>query len=139
MPQLCVRFGGAHDRRGLLAGTRFASVDLRRDFTQFAYHGTVVWSWQQALLVAGVERQLRRTDLPATVRTHLSHAREHLWEAIERSRTLRTSELWSWSYAGGHYRIEPFGRSGADADESNAAQLWSTVFLGITSGTSLEN
>ena len=99
----------------------------------------MVWSWQQALLAAGLERQLRRTDLPAAVRTQLSHAREHLWTVIERSRTLRTSELWSWSYADGHYRVEPFGRSTADADESNAAQLWSTVFLGITNGTSLEN
>jgi len=44
---------------------------------------------------------------------------------------MRTSELWSWTYAGGQYRTEPFGRSGADADESNAAQLWSTVFLGL--------
>jgi hypothetical protein len=35
--------------------------------------------------------------------------------------------------------MEPFGQSGVDADESNAAQLWSTVFLGITNGTSLEN
>jgi hypothetical protein len=91
------------------------------------------------LLAAGLERQLRRTDLPAAVRTQLSQARAHLWTVIQRSRTLRTSELWSWSYADGHYRVEPFGRSTADADESNAAQLWSTVFLGITNGTSLEN
>ena len=123
----------------LVANPALANADLRRDFTRFAYHGTVVWSWQQALLAAGLERQLRRTDLPAAVRTQLSHAREHLWTVIERSRTLRTSELWSWSYADGHYRVEPFGRSTADADESNAAQLWSTVFLGITNGTSLEN
>ena len=27
---------------------------------------------------------------------------------------LRTSELWSWSFAGGRYRVEPFGRPGAD-------------------------
>jgi hypothetical protein len=123
----------------LVANPALASANLRRDFTRFAYHGTVVWSWQQALLAAGLERQLRRGDLPATVRTQLMHARAHLWTVIERSRTLRTSELWSWSYANGRYRMEPFGQSGVDADESNAAQLWSTVFLGITKGTSLEN
>jgi hypothetical protein len=39
--------------------------------------------------------------------------------------------LWSWSHSGGRYRVEPFGRPGADADESNAAQLWSTVYLGL--------
>ena len=123
----------------LVANPALASADLRRDFTQFAYHGTVVWSWQQALLAAGLQRQLRRADLPAAVHTLLVHARKHLWEVIERSRALRTSELWSWSYADGHYRVEPFGRSNADADESNAAQLWSTVYLGITSDTSPEN
>jgi hypothetical protein len=123
----------------LVANPALASADLRRDFTQFAYHGTVVWSWQQALLAAGLQRQLRRADLPAAVHTLLVHARKHLWTVIERSRALRTSELWSWSYADGHYRVEPFGRSNADADESNAAQLWSTVYLGITSGTSPEN
>jgi hypothetical protein len=123
----------------LVANPALASADLRRDFTRFAYHGTVVWSWQQALLAAGLERQLRRVELPASVRTQLSHARTHLWAVIEKSRALRTSELWSWSFAQGHYHIEPFGRSGVDADESNAAQLWSTVFLGITNGTSLEN
>jgi len=123
----------------LVANPALASADLRRDFTQFAYHGTVVWSWQQALLAAGLQRQLRRADLPAAVHTLLVHARKHLWEVIERSRALRTSELWSWSYADGHYRVEPFGGSNADADESNAAQLWSTVYLGITSDTSPEN
>ena len=44
---------------------------------------------------------------------------------------VRTSELWSWSYVDGHYRIEPFGAEGAHEDESNAAQLWSTVFLAL--------
>ena len=31
----------------------------------------------------------------------------------------------------GHYRIAPFGAGSADEDESNAAQLWSTVFLAL--------
>jgi hypothetical protein len=31
----------------------------------------------------------------------------------------------------GHYRVAPFGADQADADESNAAQLWSTVYLAI--------
>ena len=38
----------------LVANPALASADLRRDFTRFAYHGTVVWSWQQALLAAGL-------------------------------------------------------------------------------------
>jgi hypothetical protein len=106
---------------------------------RFAYHGTVVWSWQQALMIAGLDRQLRRGDLSARLRAELSLARARLWDVIDRSKSLRTSELWSWSFADGQYRIEPFGQRGADADESNAAQLWSTVFLGLTNGTSPGN
>jgi hypothetical protein len=119
----------------LVANPALTNADLQREFTRFAYHGTVVWSWQQALLAAGIERQLQRTDLPERTRTQLKRWREELWAAISRSRAMRTSELWSWSYSGGQFHIEPFGRPGADADESNAAQLWSTVFLGLTPAT----
>ena len=114
----------------LVANPALAPADIERDFSRFAYHGTVIWSWQQALFAAGIERQLRR-DLPAPVRAALLRARTALWSAIERSRAMRNSELWSWSHADGRYRVEPFGRPGADADESNAAQLWSTVYLGL--------
>ena len=115
----------------LVANPAPAGAELEREFTRYAYHGTVVWSWQQALLAAGFERQLRRADLGASMRATLTRARAQLWKVIDQSRALRTSELWSWSYAGGRYRAEPFGRPGADVDESNAAQLWSTVFLGL--------
>ncbi len=123
----------------LVANPALASPELRGEFSRYAYHGAVVWSWQQALLAAALERQVRRTDLQEPVRARLRSARAELWGVIERSNALRTSELWSWSYAGGNFRIEPFGRPGADVDESNAAQLWSTVYLGLTpfkSGTS---
>ena len=116
----------------LVANPALAEPALRREFDRSAYHGTVVWSWQQALLAAGIDRQLQRTDLSAAVRARLQQARADLWAAINRSAELRTSELWSWSHADGRFRIEPFGRRGADADESNAAQLWSTVYLGLT-------
>lgn len=115
----------------LVANPAPAGPELEREFTRYAYHGTVVWSWQQALLAAGLARQLQRTDLGETMRAKLVRARTELWAVIDQARALRTSELWSWSYAGGRYRAEPFGRPGADVDESNAAQLWSTVFLGL--------
>jgi hypothetical protein len=114
----------------LVANPALANAALERDFSRFAYHGTVVWSWQQALFAAGIERQLRR-DLPRETRAALLRARTKLWSAIERSHAMRTSELWSWAHADGRYRVEPFGRPGTDADESNAAQLWSTVYLGL--------
>jgi hypothetical protein len=115
----------------LVANPAPAAPELEREFTRYAYHGTVVWSWQQALLAAGFERQLRRAGLGDAMRARLTRARAQLWNVIEQTRALRTSELWSWSYVDGRYRAEPFGRPGADVDESNAAQLWSTVFLGL--------
>jgi hypothetical protein len=116
----------------VVANPALASAAQRREFTRFAYHGTVVWSWQQALLVAGIERQLRRADLPESSHALLTRARDEVWSVIDKSKAMRTSELWSWSYAGGQFHIEPFGRPGADVDESNAAQLWSTVYLGLS-------
>lgn len=115
----------------VVANPALATPAQRREFTRYAYHGTVVWSWQQALLVAGIERQLRRADLPEPVRARLREARDLVWSVIAKTKAARTSELWSWSYANGQYKLEPFGRPGADVDESNAAQLWSTVFLGL--------
>lgn len=115
----------------LVANPAYADARIAKNFGRNAYHGTVVWSWQQALLAAGIERQLQRDDLPADVRARLSDAQRRLWEAIEAARAMRTSELWSWSYADGRYRAEPFGQSAGDADESNAAQLWSTVYLAV--------
>jgi glycogen debranching enzyme len=115
----------------LVANPAFAGRETQSRFSNTAYHGTVVWSWQQAMLAAGLDRQLARTDLSVAVRAHLVAARSQLWSAIDAAGALRTSELWSWSFANGRYHIEPFGKRGADVDESNAAQLWSTVFLGI--------
>ena len=115
----------------LVANPAYADADTARKFSRTAYHGTVVWSWQQALVAAGLARQLQRKDLPIATRTRLRDAQARLWQAIDATQAMRTSELWSWSYADGRYRMEPFGQSSGDADESNAAQLWSTVYLAI--------
>lgn len=113
----------------LVANPAFADPEVQARFGSDAYHGTVVWSWQQAVLAAGISRQLARTDLPEPLRARLQEARSQLWSAISATNTLRTSELWSWSFSNGHYRAEPFGQDSTHVDESNAAQLWSTVFL----------
>ena len=115
----------------LVANPAFCAPALQGDFTRNAYHGTVVWSWQQALFAAGLARQLERGDLPPAVRAHLVRAQRLLWSAIEVTRAMNNFELWSWSFAAGHYRVVPFGAAAADADESNAAQLWSTVYLAV--------
>ena len=115
----------------LVANPVFADADIQRRLGRNAYHGTVVWSWQQALLAAGLQRQLQRKDLPAATLARLRSAQRQLWAAIGNTQGMRTSELWSWTYADGHYQPAPFGQSSGDADESNAAQLWSTVFLAL--------
>lgn len=115
----------------LVANPAYADAGIAKAFGRTAYHGAVVWSWQQALLAAGLARQLQREDLPGATRAHLRDAQRRLWHAIDATQAMRTSELWSWSHADGGYRMAPFGQSSGDADESNAAQLWSTVYLGI--------
>ena len=115
----------------LVANPVLAPPAVQARFSRNAYHGTVVWSWQQALFAAGLERQLRRADLPPAVRAHLQVAQATLWRAITATRQFGSSELWSWAFADGRYTVAPFGASGADVDESNAAQLWSTVYLAV--------
>jgi len=115
----------------VVANPVYATSAIQAELTSNAYHGTVIWSWQQAVLAAGLQRQLRRQELPPSLKELLHTAEMQLWAAIRRAQTMRNSELWSWTFAGGHFHIAPFGANAADADESNAAQLWSTVYLAI--------
>jgi len=101
----------------LVANPAFADEAIQRKFSPNAYHGTVVWSWQQALVAAGLARQLERRDLPANVRTALARAQSCLWDGIEATRAVQSSELWSWRYADGRYQVLPFGAAGADVDD----------------------
>ncbi len=116
----------------VVADPVFAPAAVQARFGKNAYHGTVIWSWQQAVLAAGFERQLRRSDLGPALKQRLLAARRRLWQVIDAGRSLRNSELWSWSYAGHEFHVVSFGANAADADESNAAQLWSTVYLAIS-------
>ncbi|HEP6426402.1 hypothetical protein [Burkholderia cenocepacia] len=115
----------------LIANPAYASQTLWPKFTSSAYHGTVIWSWQQAMWVAGLDRQLARQDLSATTRTLLTQARQTIWQVISNGRDMRTSEMWTWSYVNGKYQTDAFGTRSADATEANAAQLWSTTYLAI--------
>ncbi|HKU15763.1 MAG TPA: hypothetical protein VJQ52_15305 [Steroidobacteraceae bacterium] len=115
----------------LVANPVFADREAQSRFTSSAYHGTVFWSWQHAVAAAGLDRQIVRAELAEPLRSRLAAARSQLWSAIDTSRSLRTSELWTWAFVDGNFRAEPFGQQGAHADESNAAQLWSTVFLAL--------
>ncbi|MDZ4306887.1 hypothetical protein [Allopontixanthobacter sp.] len=115
----------------LVANPALTEPEVQARFTPAAYHGTVVWSWQQAMVAAGLERQLARTDLPAATRARLEDAQAKLWSVILSVRELANSELWSWAYENDRYQVVPFGAGTDDVDESNAAQLWSTVYLAV--------
>ncbi|MGI9283873.1 MAG: hypothetical protein ACR2P1_00635, partial [Pseudomonadales bacterium] len=115
----------------LVANPAYADEEVRSLLTKASYHGTVVWPWHHAMLALGIARQLRRGDISQNIRRKLLAAERSLWQLIEANRNFRTSELWSWSYKNGRYVITPFGQYSEHKTESNAAQLWSTVFLGI--------
>jgi hypothetical protein len=115
----------------VVANPVYATPAVQEKMSRTAYHGTVVWSWQQAVLAAGISRQLSRPDLPASLKKRLGDAQTQLWSAIRAAHTVRNSELWSWSFVNDQFQVAPFGINVSDADESNAAQLWSTVYLSI--------
>ncbi|MEO7209143.1 MAG: hypothetical protein ABI356_05125 [Steroidobacteraceae bacterium] len=115
----------------LVANPVYAARSIQGKLTRNAYHGTVVWSWQQAVMAAGLRRQLLRQDLSEALKEHLRAAQTELWRGIKNAHSMRNSELWTWNFANGRFEIAPFGANASDADESNAAQLWSTVYLAI--------
>lgn len=115
----------------VVADAAYAPLALQASFSRNAYHGAVVWSWQQAMFAAGLERQLGRTDLTPSARARLTAAQARLWKAIQATPEMNNSELWSWRHDDGRYHVAAFGASGGDVDESNAAQLWSTVYLAV--------
>ncbi|MFC9995918.1 hypothetical protein [Nocardia sp. NPDC127526] len=115
----------------VVANPVFASPDLQARFTTHDYHGTVVWSWVQAAFASGLERQLRRTDLPGPIRDRLAAAQDSLWDAIDAAADMQNSELWGWRFENGAFQPTPFGANTADVTESNAAQLWSSVYLAV--------
>lgn len=113
----------------VVANPAYAAESLEPEFGRDRYHGTVIWSWQQALLAAAIDRQLARDDLAEPERRSLHAACMRLHTAIGAAAGLRGSELWSWSMTGGDWRAVPFGQLEQHETESNAAQLWSTVYL----------
>lgn len=104
---------------------------LRHIFSRNHYHGAVIWSWQQAMALAGIERQLNRTDLRPETRAALLDGQAALWAAVAAGGDFRNSELWTWRCVHGRFEAVPFGQDAGHTTESNAVQLWSTVFLAL--------
>ena len=100
-------------------------------FDRSRYHGTVIWSWSQGMLAAGLKRQLARNDLPVDVIDLLQQSKLSLDQSLLASRDFRGSELWSWALDNGQYRAVHYGQGSSDETESNAIQLWSTIGLAV--------
>jgi len=131
---------------GLLTKFSYAA-----NFTDNAYHGTVVWSWQLAMMGAGLERQLSRceTSSPAptfcsdtTLHPKILAAYNHLWDVIDANKEELGSEVWSWVYQNGSYHVTPLGSlpppPGSNPTESDIRQLWSLTFLAVTRNKDLK-
>ena len=121
------------------------------NWTNNAYHGTVVWSWQMAMLAAGLQRQLERCSSTSgapdfcsdsSVHDNVLAAYNHLWDLIEANQAHLSSEVWSWQYRGGTFEFIELGAlpppAGSNPTESDIRQLWSLTFLTVTRDQSLK-
>ena len=87
------------------------------NFTTNAYHGTVVWSWQQAMMARGIELQLARCSSSSkpdfcsdkVVYGNLVKAYNALWDVLDKNRNILSQEVWSWIYRNGDFQFTPLG------------------------------
>jgi hypothetical protein len=94
-----------------------------------AYHGAVIWSWQSAMLRAGLARLLPRfRQQDPALAQRMETVLADLAASQERAGDLAASELWTFEVESGSWQAIPFGTGTATSgDESNPVQLWSTV------------
>lgn len=129
---------------------------LISNFTNSAYHGTVIWSWQLALMAEGLHRQLAACNSMSTgnftpaycddryVYNATRSAYNLLWDNIEQNEAQLQSEVWSWTYSSNGtsgngtngFTTVPLGSlppppGVAGGTESNVRQLWSLTFLAV--------
>ena len=117
---------------------------LRANFTSSAYHGTVIWSWQLAMIARGLEAQLGRCngdDTPTfckdtTVHGNINRAYNALWDNLEQNAQYLAQEVWSWVYEDDEFQFTPLGSlppppGVSGGTESNIRQLWSLTFLAV--------
>ncbi|TDL17991.1 hypothetical protein BD410DRAFT_793667 [Rickenella mellea] len=123
-----------------------------------AYHGTVVWSWQQGLMAGGLTRQLgfcnvtnssavvdinppaERGAKPAwcnnsTFVKSVEEAQSRLWTSIMGGTGQIFSEVWSYDFdnSTNTFSVADLGTLSPSGTESDAIQLWSYGFLGLLS------
>jgi hypothetical protein len=114
------------------------------NFTRNAYHGTVVWSWQLAMMARGLELQLARcnsSDVPefcaGGVYGNAKRAYNILWDTIAENEEHLSTEVWSWTFNEETNKFEytDLGAlpppAGVSPTESDVVQLWSLTFLAV--------
>ncbi|KIW91128.1 uncharacterized protein Z519_08022 [Cladophialophora bantiana CBS 173.52] len=126
---------------------------LIANFTNAAYHGCVIWSFQLSMMAKGLERQLARCNTststnstsaaPAwcsvsSVYNNVIRAYNVLWDSIEANSAQLQGEVWSWTFnnSTGSFVTTPLGvlppPPGVGAGtESDIRQLWSLTFLAV--------
>ena len=89
-----------------------------QNWTNSAYHGTVVWSWQLAMMAKGLENQLDRcnnaTAAPefcadSVVSANAKAAYNALWDSIDQNSGDLSTEVWSWVYRDGDFQFADLG------------------------------
>lgn len=92
-----------------------------QNWTTGAYHGTVIWGWQLAMMAKGLEQQLGRCDgaagsatapafcSDASVYDNVKAAYNTLWNNIEKNSNQLSQEVWSWVYRNGDFQVTPLG------------------------------
>lgn len=129
----------------VVANPALADEDiLRTNFTNSAYHGTVIWSWQLAMIAKGLETQLDRCKgelapafcVDTTVYGNIKLAYNALWDNLERNEKYLAQEVWSWVYENDDFQFRPLGSlppppGVGGGTESNIRQLWSLTFLAV--------
>jgi len=99
-----------------------------------AYHGTVIWSWQMYMLELGIAAQIERAETDDSVSALVKPMKRAMTEISMLRRKvggLANSELWSWQIKDEVMVPSAFGAEAGSEDESNALQLWSTIFPAV--------
>lgn len=98
--------------------------EYAESFTTTDYHGTVIWSWQLAMMAKGLEFQLGRctgsnstsSDEDSTpefcgndaVFANVKNAYNILWDSIEANTDELAKELWAWEYEDDKFEAAPY-------------------------------
>jgi hypothetical protein len=116
---------------------------LIANFSNSAYHGSVIWSWQLVGMAAALERQLDRCNSEKPdfcsdemVYGNVKNAYNALWDSIEQNKDRLSDEVWAWEYEDGQFKYAALGSLApppgvGGVAESDIVQLWSLTFLAV--------